>query len=208
MPSPSTPVLDDFNRPNENPLSDGGNWTGPFATNAGDVMAVVSNQVITATGIVSCSSYWQATSFAQDQEAYLTLPVLPATSAQRMGVATRIRDPNTAACDFYLFLHHGTVFRFYRFDDTTETLLAETPVEQPGSGLPLLHVGGGAWEFLAGMTVWLRSEGSTHFCYAGTPPDVRLIFEITDATYLNGGFVGIWAGRSTPRGDDFGGGSL
>lgn len=64
MPLPALPLLDDFQRPDESPLSDGGNWqqwSAPLAP-----MQLVSHVAVPTNGTQTNLSQWQTT-FAADQ---------------------------------------------------------------------------------------------------------------------------------------------
>ena len=63
-----TPIVDDFNRANENPLSGGGNWT--TITSIGGAQ-LVSNAVA-ASGSTTAGSLWH-TVFTGDVETYATV---------------------------------------------------------------------------------------------------------------------------------------
>ncbi len=69
MPAPVAPVLDNFNRANENPLTDGGQWTGPVT--GGGNFKVVSNQAQGALP-ATCVDFWNPLSL-NDQEAVVDL---------------------------------------------------------------------------------------------------------------------------------------
>lgn len=78
---PTTPILDDFNRPNENPLSYGGRWTGDYSGLTGP-LKLVSNQAAGQSSITT-DSYWVAEKFAVDQEVSVTVTAKPAEAATR-----------------------------------------------------------------------------------------------------------------------------
>lgn len=63
MPLPALPLLDDFNRPNESPLSDGGNWTSWGALTQCDLSG--HRAVMHAVGVNT--SRWVGSIFAADQ---------------------------------------------------------------------------------------------------------------------------------------------
>lgn len=74
MSFPTTPVLDTFVRPAENPLSDSGNWGGQ-ATASQSVMQTNGTQAL-ATASGSNGQVWNPLSLT-DSEVYMTLAVLP-----------------------------------------------------------------------------------------------------------------------------------
>src|SRR2546426_7508013 len=74
---PTTGVLDNFNRANENPLGNG-TWTNPWATGDGN-LRILSNVVAVVSGGFS-DAYWSAASFGPDAEAFVTITTLGVTN--------------------------------------------------------------------------------------------------------------------------------
>lgn len=147
---------DDFNRPNENPLSDGGAWTnGPGALNN---MQVVSNRAVTDSG--NGSAYVSSVAFGPDQECTITLSGLS-------GVGPWVRLQ--ANGDGYLgFLSNSTTLLLFRV-----------------SGGGVFTQLGADFNFAAvisGDTITLRAQGTTLTVYVnGVSQGNR-----TDATYNTG----------------------
>lgn len=66
---PTTPLLDDFERPNENPLSGGGNWAKLFPVSS--ELQLLDNGVATAiSGSTAPRRYWTPATFGPDAEVY------------------------------------------------------------------------------------------------------------------------------------------
>lgn len=73
MAFPSTPLIDGFNRADENPLSDGGKWSlGPLDFTAGRTLRLVSNEA-TAAVAGSSNSYRNDQNYGPDTEVYAKL---------------------------------------------------------------------------------------------------------------------------------------
>ena len=98
---PNTPILDNFNRPNEG--SPGGqNWVASLDSNfSGHIgITVKNNQAVGINTSSSHSSVW-TTWFPQDQEAYFTYTGTPGTHAC-MGPSVRVKNSTDLASTQYL----------------------------------------------------------------------------------------------------------
>ncbi len=93
MAFPTTSVLDDFNRADENPLSGGGNWA--LLNSLGAPLKSVSNQVGESTNALN-ESYWAASNFGPDCEVFCTFSVVP-TAAGGMRLYVRIQGEGGAS---------------------------------------------------------------------------------------------------------------
>lgn len=72
---PATPLLDNFDRANENPLSDGGNWdTVCTPGQTGNTLRLVSDQVATQAG-GSDGSWWATQMVSVNAESWVSIPV-------------------------------------------------------------------------------------------------------------------------------------
>lgn len=89
------PLLDDFNRPDENPLA-GGWLTYP---NCG-WFAVVAGMVVTPVGSSGPQMYW-TTIFPQDQEGWLSLDVLPVDSSMFISIRSDLVNGQLIYMDIY-----------------------------------------------------------------------------------------------------------
>lgn len=86
MAFPTTPILDDFNRADENPI--GGNWTNnALGEGADNQLKIVSNQLKAVTAATSCEAYWNKNTFkGQLIEAYFTVVTKPGNT-QRVSLS-------------------------------------------------------------------------------------------------------------------------
>lgn len=195
MTFPTTGIIDDFNRADEGPLSNGGKWTNQIRS-GDDNLRVDTNQCATIAGGISQqgSAWWNNATFGPDCECYTTLPVLP-TGGSRATVLARLANPGGGACDGYLALMRPTgqtTQGIYRYDNDVATLLGAsvTPtwtagdklgIEIIGSTIRMMQYTSGAWSELASRT---------------------------DTTYSAAGYIGIDSGVADTRFDDFSGGTV
>lgn len=191
MAFPTTSLIDSFTRANQDPVASG--WLGPtrLAANSGQCK-VLSNALVASTIVGGTThSYWN-TSFAANQEAWITVTTLPA-AAGGVSVTARINSPNSAACDYYQWTYTvGTGWRMFRVVNDAYTQIGSTVVtptlaagekigyELLGTQLRGLHFTGGVW---------------------------NQIMLVTDTVITDVGFIGAEITDSTAVADDFGGGS-
>lgn len=181
------PLLDNFNRANEDPLSDSIKWTQiPGVTSAG-LLKVVSNQVAksTPTDASDHGMYWNPLSALTNCAVQITLPVVPA-SGGRIRLWLRV-NPSTGACYFAQLLLSGTSGIFRNAGSGSSTSIASANI----GGL----TAGDVLKFSAvGTTLTVTKNGA-------------VVISGTDATFTNGA-VGIGLFDTTARLDDCFGGSL
>jgi hypothetical protein len=125
---PNTPILDLFNRADENPLA--GNWTCPLITGEGNLQ-IVSNVVAPVTDNTNCNGYYSAKQFSVAPgmlEIFCTIAVKP-EDTRRFSVNFS-QNPATASHDGYTgfwFAAAGTDTQIiYRRDNTVVTQLGAT----------------------------------------------------------------------------------
>ncbi len=106
---PSTPILDDFDRPDE-PSPGGPGWVASvseqFPLHEG--LVVSDNKAASSSLTESASSSW-TTEFPQDQEAYFEYGDTPGPNAG-MGPAVRLQDPADLESDQYLVFFYQVAF--------------------------------------------------------------------------------------------------
>lgn len=192
---PTTPVLDDFTRADG---AIGANWSSdPFNINAVDLL-VASNTM--KAGLVTNNSemWWNAATYTEDQEAYITLTTLPPTTTF-IYFFLRVQQPDTAAStvDCYeveLQVDVGAhQINIYRVLNGTATTLANVPLTD---------------NFVAGDVFGAAVIGNTVIAYRNGIQ----IAQFLDTTPRTGaGFLGFGRFNSvaeqTSRYDNFGGGS-
>jgi Concanavalin A-like lectin/glucanases superfamily len=181
----STPVLDSFNRANEDPLSGGGNWANVI-TGASGRLKLVSNQVARGGGN---GAYWTPQTLT-DCEAYAILAVLP--TSDDAGVLARIQDVSSGVTyDGYMAVAGPSNIRLYRVTDgNTEVQLGAVNVSWTAGdqiGIRCIGTKIEAWAYQSG--VWSKKISATDTAYAS-------------------GALGLYESDLTARLDDFGGGAL
>jgi hypothetical protein len=182
MPFPITPVLDNANRAD---AAEGANWTADPDGAGYAIWNIATNRFAPSTAF--SASWWNPTSFAADQEVFVTVPVVPPSGACRL--YARISSPGvTASVDDYELEIDGSSSYISKTINGTRTFL---------SNLGVL--------FAAGDQMGLRCQGDQIIAFRnGTE-----IGRVTDSSITGGGFIGKVAQNSTGvRLDDFGGGSL
>ena len=155
MAFPSTAILDDFNRADENPLSQGGTWSGPIGS-ADSQLKVVSNQA--APGANAVSNSYRGTSHGPDCETYCTVTTKPATG-QRIALFLRLAELGTNGLDGYVVYFYPeatfTVY-IYRIDNAVWTQL--------GASVGLIWSAGDSLRFEAfgsPLTVYRKASGGS-----------------------------------------------
>lgn len=193
MAFPTTSVLDDFNRADEDPLSQGGAWTSIAEVGGMEIISLQASPTLNFAG-----SY--RGSYA-DVEVFVTLSTFVAAIAetsittryQDAGGASPIRDSRRRG---YQFTANETAYSFTRMDDgaTGSALIASTA--WPGGNIA------------DGDAIGLSSIGSAHVLYLSRGGGAYTqINTATDGTYTNAGAI-MFQGSAQfdARYDNFGGG--
>lgn len=187
-------VLDNFDRPDENPLSGGGNWA-KLNSNATTDLAVSSNTIVQspASAVLIAASYWTQSSALEFTEVKATIAVAPGNGAFTYLFA-RLQDVGGAdTYDGYRFtvrrVSGNTTFTISLITNVAPTTLSS--VTQVG--IPQV-----------GDKLGARASGSTLelWYYQVSTGAWQLITVATDATYATG-YMGIGIGGSGAL-DDFG----
>lgn len=189
---PVSAVVDNFNRADENPLSQGGAWTTAVLSGHG-ALALGANAVTGATAGAN-SAYRTTILSGADEEVFVTLATHG--SNNDFGVFNRIVNPGSAgAVDGYkgqLSLGGTQQVRIQRLDNDVPTNIAS--VNQTIAG---------------GDSLGLESIGSSIAAYfkvgAGAWSSVT---SLTDATYSAAGHLAMQINNQFNVADDFGGGVI
>lgn len=193
---PSTPLLDDFNRPNQS-APGGPGWISSVTPDfpGSDGLWVINQKAVTGDITESAASSWSEM-FMQDQEAYYEYGDAPGTNAG-MGPAVRLQDPTDRQSDQYL------VF-FYQLPNPN---LSQVRIWKRFSG---------SWTNLAstfintdldrGDQIGLRAVGDTITAYFNG----EAVLEVVDSDpILLPGYLQLYVGDDVGHtADNFGGGSL
>jgi fibronectin type 3 domain-containing protein len=192
--SPDTPVeplptVDDFNRPDESPLSDSGRWSNSILSTNELGFNVTSNQ-LACSKTTTCTAWRNVTQYGPDTEAWATIATLPG-AGNAVRLYARVQSPGTSGADGYVLFFSqasGTdQVALYRLDNGVLTSLLTIAQELAAGDRLLLRVKGPTLE------AW-RHDG-TAWTRLGT---------IVDTTYAGAGFVGVGLRGTTGRLDDFG----
>ena len=188
---PTTGILDNFNRADENPLSDGGNWSGPIFP--GDQRHQVLTNLAAGAGAFP-ESYRSNTTYGPDAECFFTIQTLPATG-EYVSPWVRMQTPNTTGLDGYTVtwtkLAGVDSLQLFRIDNTVGTQLGATVSLEMG----------------AGDRLGIEAIGSVISVYVNQGSGWVQQISATDATYGAAGNIGMDSSETTYRIDDFGGGT-
>ncbi len=184
-PPGGTPILDSFNRANENPLSGGGNWS---ALSSGG--AQLLNNAVASSGTGTTTSGWKD-SFTGDVEARAT--ILLATN--NAGVVADASLNGAGQLSGYIWQWQGAnspaTFVLYREDANVFTTLATFDgfSLDPGDQLALRVIADSVQGWVYHLGSWQQ------------------VASATDTTYRTGK-IGVRPRGTNPIIDDFGGGAL
>lgn len=181
----STPILDNFNRANENPLTGGGNWSSLSGGGA-----QLLNNAVASSGTGTSTSGWK-TSYTGDVEARASVLI----STNNAGVMTDASLNGAGQLSGYLWQWQGgdspATFALYREDANVFTTLATFNgfLLDPGDQLALQVIG-------SSVQGWVYHLGSW-----------QQVASATDTTYRTGK-IALRVRGTTPIADDFGGGPV
>ena len=181
------PIVDDFNRADENPLSDGGRWS-PLN---GYPLKVVSGQLASTNG--TAQAWRNDVRYGLDQDVMVTVAGKPgseAYGAEWLRLYVRLQTPT---------MFEGYALRFGNNPSGADHVY----LELFAGGAPVT-LGTYALELFPGDRLRLRAIGSTIEAWIND----TLLGAVTDSTYLGVGYVGIAIRGTTARLDDFAAASL
>ncbi len=189
-PTPPLVSLDDFNRPNETPLSDQGRWTNAVNGGVENGLHVNSNQ-LACTATTTCTAWRSNVQYGPDVEVWTRVTVLLGTN-NHIRLYGRLRQPGSAAYDAYLL-------RTNQLAGTDEVYLERI---DNGAHTRLATINR---ELAVGDMLLLRVEGSTVEGWLNDGSSWTRLGTANDSTYPAAGYVGIGLRGTTGRLDDFGG---
>jgi hypothetical protein len=167
---PFTPVIDDCNRADENPVSNGGVWSGASKIISGDFFLKLATNTITAAGASNASSF-TTTTYGPDTEIWTTCS--GADSGNDLIV--RIANPGAAGVTGYMVSYDmpNDKVIIKRIDNsTTITTLFTSPTLAAYSSTDRM----GFRMVGANITVFINDSAVASF---------------SDSTYSNAGPIGI-----------------
>lgn len=207
---PTTSVLDNFNRADENPLSTAGSIGAPIysvASGGAQTFKLTGNAIqddSLADGGGSAQMYWSAANFGPGSEAFVTLNNPWANNSSDLWLWMNGNAESTSGMDgyvLYTFYNAGTwSYVVTRNDNAVGTEL--TPSAEAGPTLANGDKFGG--EITSGGTITFYYKAA-----AGSWGPASGVSTRSDATYTSG-HIGVSKGFNdvTTTLDDFGGGTI
>jgi hypothetical protein len=191
---PTTGILDNFNRANEDPLGNG-NWTCPLRSGDNNLRVLSNLVALPSAGIQTGNCYWSAADFGPDTEVFLTISTKPANS-ECLALVARISGAGSSISGYWgeFCSSAGTdTWDLYRVDSGVFTHLGTQ----------------GTAELTNGDKVGLEVIGNNiKLYYKPAAGSWTLKTSASDSTYPAAGKIGINIEQVTARGDDFGGGTV
>jgi Fibronectin type III domain len=189
LPSEPLPTLDNFDRPNENPLSDSGNWAPTGIAGSAETGLYIPSSWLACSKSTTCTAY-RNTQYGPDVEVWARLSVLPGDNNQ-LRLLARVQQPGTAGYDGYML-------RPNQLPGTDQVLFERV---DDGNFVPLLTVN---QDLVAGDLFLLRVKGSIMEAWRQRGTTWTRLGVVTDSTYSGAGYVGVGMRGTTGRADDFG----
>jgi hypothetical protein len=190
--SPTTGILDNFNRANEGPPPSA-SWTGAISGNAATNAWVVTSNVAAGNRAGGSTCWWNPGTFGPDSEGFATVTTKQANGGY-FGIFLRLQSPGSGAWDGY-GLYYTTVaggsndrMEIYRADNGVETLLGAAVTQE-------VAVSDQFFANAVGTALKIHQNGTERVSR-------------TDATYGSAGYIGLFMSDATGRIDDFGGGTV
>lgn len=181
---PTTSILDNFNRPDEDPLSGGGAWIAPLFPGWSH-LSLVSNEAKRLTSNWGGCLY--DTLYNKDQEIYVTITNISGDG--RMFMYARLQKPTDPTIGYSLdYYHTYNRLRFARWDSNSYVQL--------GASVTIT--------LKAGDVVGFRIQGTTFEGFVnGNSVGSRV-----DSNYQLSGYLAVELHNTSIRIDDFGGGEV
>lgn len=189
MAFPETSIITSFTGSDENPISEGGIWTGPFFAGHGQLVRA-SNQC-RGDGSADASSYLVAT-YGPNVEFYFTIAT--ASVNDELTMFFKIVDPGAASMDGYLLDLDSSIVKIFRVDDNSNTQLGADISQAFASGDAI------GVSYSGGMISAYRKPSGGSWGSIGSR---------SDSTYANqSGVLGIYTAQNNIIIDDLGGGTI
>ena len=140
------PTIDNFDRLNENPLSDAGRWTNGVI-GSGETGLYIPNNWLACSRSTTCTAWRNSAQYGPDSESWARIATLPGT-ANSVRLYVRIQQPGSTAAD-------GYELRTIQQAGTDQVLLERV---DNGALVTRLTIN---QELAAGDTLLLRAKGTT-----------------------------------------------
>ena len=183
------PIVDNFDRPNENPLLDGLRWTNGVI-GSGESGLYIPNNWFACSRSTTCTAWRNSAQYGPDSESWARIATLPGT-ANSVRLYVRIQQPGSAAAD-------GYELRTIQQAGTDQVLLERV---DNGTLVTRLTIN---QELAAGDTLLLRAKGTTIEAWRNDGTSWARLGVVNDSTYSAGGYTGIGLRGTTGRLEDFG----
>jgi len=189
-PTEPLPTLDSFDRGDENPLSDGGNWSNGIL-NSGESGLVVSGNALACTRTTTCSAWRSNRQYGPDVEAWATFTTMPG-NGNGLRLYARLQQPGSATAD-------GYVLRAVQQSGSDQILVDRL---DNGAFVNLMTL---SQELAVGDTILLRASGPLLEAWRRDGSGWSRLGTVADQTYSASSYVGVSLRGTTGRLDDFGG---
>jgi hypothetical protein len=191
MAFPTTAVLDDFNRANENPLANG-NWGGNIFGGGGPACKIDTNEA-TASAPFS-SSYWLATTFGPDVEVMQSIELL----SQNVGLAWRLTSIGPTVNGYELiYLPGSSIVQVYKITAGVEAQIGAdiSQAFSVGDAIGAEHISGTITIYRRASSVWssIGTRSESTFNTAG-----YIGMSIDSGSYVDNFGGGTVVGASSP----------
>ena len=184
--TPSSPTVDNFNRADENPVSQAGAWSSTGTTGS-TRLKVVSNQLASSSSSTSRS---HRVGTMSDLEAYVTIAVKPG-SGNPVGITFCNRDFGASTWDGYRLVWTDVS------GASNDTLAIQKVTNGTATSLQSTTL-----EYAAGTKLGVRRLGATIEAWVDTGSGWQKALTASDATYPDG-TLGLEVKGTTGRLDDF-----
>jgi hypothetical protein len=199
MANPTTGVLDDFNRADENPITGGGRWITPTPSSGANIQ-VISNEAGTTDSSGGSEAYWLPQRFAADQEVFATCTTKPDTG-NWFFLNCRI-DSNDSASAF-VSSHFWVCYSGTGAGGTDHIALRRFSSAFGQVDLATADI---SWS--SGDKFWMTALGDVYTCYRDSGSGYTQELQATDTQYNQAGFISFQLKNHVVRIDGFGGGSV
>jgi Fibronectin type III domain len=188
-PAMPLPTIDDFNRLNENPLSDSGRWSNGVI-GSGETGLYTPSNWLACSRSTTCTAWRNSAQYGPDSESWARIATLPGT-ANSLRLYVRLQQPGSGAAD-------GYELRTIQQTGTDQVLLERLDNGSLVTRLTLNQ------ELAAGDTMLLRAKGTSIEAWRNDGSSWSRLGLVTDSTYSTGGYTGIGLRGTTGRLEDFG----
>lgn len=193
MAFPTTGILDDFNRPNESPLSDGGNWLSRNTT--ANELQLVSHFARGVDATTLSSRYWSPQTYGPNCEAYVSaVRAVNYTTDDYVRLWLRITNPGAAGETGYVMQWSNDVNGLRIFNETareTFSTIAQDAAARWGVAGATDQLGIEA----VGTNVTVYQNGTS-------------VLTVSDSTYTAAGYLALGVKDNDTDMTNFGGGTI